>query len=401
MKRTLALLLALALSATPILAAGSVAYPSTQQVDVDGTAVEFQMYALKDENGNDTNYVKVRDVAHVLNGTAARFSVGWDGAAVNLVPGQSYEANGSEMSTPFSGERAYTAATAPTNVNGQAAQLDAIVLNDDNGGGYTYYKLRDLGAALGFTVDWSAEKGVFIQTAAQPPVAEAAYPVTLYALDGRTVEVPSDQAEAYLAVGWYYTPVTVLYAADGRTQVVPTGEVDAYVAVGWYKSLNDIKVTLYAADGRTIAVMPNEVDAYLSAGWYRSSGEASAHAVPFNTSDLKLRSVSAHFSKYSSSPQMSLEFDKAGNVPIVLDKTLVFGGYTFTYALDTDFTTMSENKNYVLPYAHHGKIQDADYVCDYGSGYIYFTANGVKYKLSFTKKGSDSKDISYSITKLG
>ena len=39
------------------------AYASTQSVKVDGVAVEFQMYALKDEKGNDTNYVKVRDVA--------------------------------------------------------------------------------------------------------------------------------------------------------------------------------------------------------------------------------------------------------------------------------------------------------------------------------------------------
>lgn len=63
------------------------AYASTQSVKVDGVAVEFQMYALKDEKGNDTNYVKVRDVAYALNGTAAQFNVGWDGA-VNLVTGQ-------------------------------------------------------------------------------------------------------------------------------------------------------------------------------------------------------------------------------------------------------------------------------------------------------------------------
>lgn len=44
------------------------------------------------------------------------------------------------------------------------AALDAIVLKDDVGGAYTYYKLRDLGTALGFTVDWSADKGIFIET---------------------------------------------------------------------------------------------------------------------------------------------------------------------------------------------------------------------------------------------
>lgn len=80
----------------------NVAYPSTQRVSVDGAAVEFQMYVLKDENGNNTNYVKVRDVAYILNGTSAQFSVKWDGA-VDLIPGQGYESDGGEMSTPFSG----------------------------------------------------------------------------------------------------------------------------------------------------------------------------------------------------------------------------------------------------------------------------------------------------------
>lgn len=44
------------------------AYPSTQTVELDGRQVEFQMYALKDANGNPTNYIKVRDLG---------FNVGW------------------------------------------------------------------------------------------------------------------------------------------------------------------------------------------------------------------------------------------------------------------------------------------------------------------------------------
>ena len=140
-----------------------VAYASTQSVVVDGFPVEFQCYALKDSNGNDTNYIKLRDVASVLNGTAVQFNVGWDGA-VNIETGKGYTPNGSEMKTPFYGDRAYENATAETRINGSPAALDAIVLKDDAGGAYTYYKLRDLGTALGFRVDWSAEKGIFIET---------------------------------------------------------------------------------------------------------------------------------------------------------------------------------------------------------------------------------------------
>ena len=49
------------------------AYPSTQTVLVDGKPVVFNAYALKDENGNDTNYVKLRAL-----GSALGFLVDWN-----------------------------------------------------------------------------------------------------------------------------------------------------------------------------------------------------------------------------------------------------------------------------------------------------------------------------------
>lgn len=143
---------------------GEPAYASTQMVNVNGAAVEFQMYALKDMNGNLTNYVKLRDVANVLNGTAAQFAVGYADGAVTADKGQPYAANGSEMKTPYTGDREYERNSGGLTVNGQTRQLVALTLTDDQGGGYNYFKLRDLGEALGFTVGWSAEKGVYIET---------------------------------------------------------------------------------------------------------------------------------------------------------------------------------------------------------------------------------------------
>ena len=150
--------------------AAPIAYASTQTVTIDGAPVELPAYALLDENGYATNYVKLRDVASLLNGTAAQFEVGWDGN-VNIITGQPYTPNGTELSTPFSGDRTYTTPTSATNVNGAAADLDAIVLTDDSGGGYTYYQLRDLGRTLGFNVGWSAEQGIYIET--DKPYSEA------------------------------------------------------------------------------------------------------------------------------------------------------------------------------------------------------------------------------------
>ena len=154
MKKILSATLALAMTLSLLpaaFAAGGTAYASTQAVEVDGKKVEFQMYALKDAAGNPTNYVKLRDVAHVLNGTKAQFSVGYDGS-ISVTTGQPYADAGGEMTTPYSGDRAYRDG------------LESIILTDDAGGDYTYFKLRDLGTALGFQVDWSADRGVFLNT---------------------------------------------------------------------------------------------------------------------------------------------------------------------------------------------------------------------------------------------
>lgn len=158
---------ALLMSVAPITLAAAdegMAYASTQAVLIDGSSVTFQAYALKDANGNDTNYIKIRDVADALDGTAAQFNVGWDNA-VNIETGKPYSTrNGQEGTTPYTGDRAYTKSASTTKINGTEVSLDAITLTDDNGGGHTYYKLRDLGDAIGFNVDWSNEKGIFIET---------------------------------------------------------------------------------------------------------------------------------------------------------------------------------------------------------------------------------------------
>lgn len=134
-----------------------VAHASAQTVLVDGIPVEFQMYALWDSNGNPTNYIKLRDLAYILNGTAARFEVSWDAASASasLLPGQPYTPTGSEMNTPFSGDRACKPSTAAVLVNGAPVSLDAFTLTDGSGGEYNYYKLRDLGQALDFNVSWA------------------------------------------------------------------------------------------------------------------------------------------------------------------------------------------------------------------------------------------------------
>lgn len=141
-----------------------VAYSNWQDVSVDGKKTSFSMYALKTAQGYETNYINLRDLARRLADTPARFQVTWDQATGSILIETGVEYQASSSGSSPSGDQLYQMNTAQILINGQPAELEAILITDKNGGGYTYYKLRDLGAALGFKVDWSGEKGIYIET---------------------------------------------------------------------------------------------------------------------------------------------------------------------------------------------------------------------------------------------
>lgn len=149
----------------------NVAYATSYSILVDGKAVEFKAYALKDANGNDTNYLKVRDVAYVLNGTQAQFNVDWDGAAGSIVLQTKTPyttANGSEMNSSFTGNQPYQKNPATVLVDGAKTDFDAITLTDAGNSGHTYFKIRDLGKYLGFEVTWDSAQGAIVIDTTKP-----------------------------------------------------------------------------------------------------------------------------------------------------------------------------------------------------------------------------------------
>lgn len=149
---------------TPIPATGT-AYANTQQVELNGTKITIPVYALKNEQGYDTNYIRLRDLADLLKFTAAQFDVTW--AADTGIACSSHtpyaHPNGTEGNIPFSGNQPYTAMLNDTFVDSVAQPLTAFTITYQ-GGGHTYYQLRDLGKALGFNVGWTAVRGMFIET---------------------------------------------------------------------------------------------------------------------------------------------------------------------------------------------------------------------------------------------
>ena len=137
------------------------AYARTQTVKLDGKSVTFQCYAVKNADRNESNYVKVRDLANALTGTQARFNVGWDGK-ISITSNTAYQAAGGEGATPYSGNQTYKAVSGtPVSFNGSAVNLTSFQITHQ-GNGYTYYKLRDLGQLLNFNVRWDGS--VVIET---------------------------------------------------------------------------------------------------------------------------------------------------------------------------------------------------------------------------------------------
>ncbi|MDR1574019.1 MAG: hypothetical protein LBS24_06885 [Clostridiales Family XIII bacterium] len=146
-----------AVSATPSAPAGSAsptAKPTASTVIVGGESVAFDAY-----NINDNNYFKLRDLAFTLSGTEKQFEVGWDSAnnAIALTSGKAYTSVGGEME----GKGADDKTAAPTS---SKIILDSkeVSLTAYNIGGNNYFKLRDIGAAFDFGVDWDGAKNTIV-----------------------------------------------------------------------------------------------------------------------------------------------------------------------------------------------------------------------------------------------
>ena len=130
------------------------AAPTASTVFIDGQAIAFDAYNIL---GN--NYFKLRDLAFSLTGTPKQFDVGWDAAnnEISLTGGRPYAAVGGEMAARGTGAMDASPTDSKTFLDGREVQFSAY-----NIGGYNYYRLRDVGAALGFGVDWDGDRDAVV-----------------------------------------------------------------------------------------------------------------------------------------------------------------------------------------------------------------------------------------------
>jgi len=151
---SLTIFLVLALNLYVVTVFAATANPTASTVLVDGKNVAFDAF-----NINDNNYFKLRDLAFTLNGTAKQFEVGWDGAknAISLTSGQSYTVVSGEMTGKGGGAKEATPTASKIYLNGREVKLTAYNIDGNN-----YFKLRDIGEAFDFGVDWDGARNTIV-----------------------------------------------------------------------------------------------------------------------------------------------------------------------------------------------------------------------------------------------
>lgn len=119
------------------------AQKTVQPVLIDGKAAALDAYTI-----DNYTYCRLRDLASALKDTDSKFAVGYDSAS-NTVSLETGKADaGAPQPAGASSAKAVPSAQRVT-LDGQPVELTAYAI-----GGYNYFKLRDLGGALGFGVDW-------------------------------------------------------------------------------------------------------------------------------------------------------------------------------------------------------------------------------------------------------
>ena len=156
MKKLLPIILTLLLVciAAPYASAANVV-ASPQNLSVDGVDADCDKY-----NIDGSNYFKLRDLAQLLSKTDSRFSVSFDeqSNAVTVVSGKEYTPVGGELERGRDQSKTAVVSKQSVLIDGKAADGLSVY----NIGGNNYFKLRDLGDALGFTVDYDADSNTAI-----------------------------------------------------------------------------------------------------------------------------------------------------------------------------------------------------------------------------------------------
>lgn len=153
-KRFIILIACLIIFSANIFAENVTGERTFQKVLLNGQEVKVGSYLI-----NERNYVKLRDMAALLNGTGSQFNVDWDEATGNVIvmTGSPYSKLAGDLSPLTGGKITGQKGNINLLLNGQAKQIETVLINENN-----YLQLRQLGSLIGLGVDWDEATGAIL-----------------------------------------------------------------------------------------------------------------------------------------------------------------------------------------------------------------------------------------------
>ena len=164
---------------------------TSQALKVDGEIKETEVYEI-----DNSNYFKLRDVAMLLNGTAAQFGVDYDKASrtVSIQTGEAYIPVGGELATGVDRSASARRSTQTITVDGAVCELIAY-----NIGGNNFFKLRELGDVLGFYVDYDKDTNTMLVYSEPSEEDQAAADEVAALIDAIYVQERNENTDAQCA----------------------------------------------------------------------------------------------------------------------------------------------------------------------------------------------------------
>lgn len=268
---------------TPIVQQAAVtkvtARETNDDVKLDGAPVQPEVYKI-----NGENYFKLRDIAYLLRNTDYKFNVGWNAstATIALTSGKAYQTVGGEMG--YSGGGSAVKSNAKITLDGKSIQMTAY-----NIGGNNYFRLRDIGDKIGFSVDYSVAEGtVLIETGKEEILYTVQFNMNGHGTQiealtgvpsGSTISSPvSTASDGYTLAGWYQDSACTK-AWNFNSDTV-TGDITLYakwtIAYSVTFEMNghgtQVETLKNVQSGSLITQPTPTAEGYTFEGWYAEQG---------------------------------------------------------------------------------------------------------------------------------
>lgn len=232
-RKLLILLAILALATASAFAINEKVMLSPQLLNVDGEEIACEKY-----NINGSNYFKLRDIAMLLNETPRQFEAAWNAEeeAIYITSGESYTVVGGELEDRGDYSKSAVVSSQSLYINGEVVNYLSVYNIDGN----NFFKLRDLGSALGFYVGYDEETNAAIIDSELEPVIDEALEeenefqkmANIFGLPAGFAKVESPESEddyinnflySYLTGDWQFTdacPSHPMWACGDTREIV-------------------------------------------------------------------------------------------------------------------------------------------------------------------------------------